>query len=27
LPPRTIYYSWEPEHERFAQTRAPFLLY
>ena len=27
LPPRTIYYSWEPEHERFAKTRAPFLLY
>ncbi|HEV3214356.1 MAG TPA: DUF1343 domain-containing protein [Vicinamibacterales bacterium] len=27
LPVRTIYYSWEAEHERFAKTRAPFLLY
>ena len=27
LPVRTIYYSWEREHERFAKTRAPFLLY
>ena len=27
LPARTIYYSWEADHERFAKTRAPFLLY
>jgi uncharacterized protein YbbC (DUF1343 family) len=27
LPVRTIYYSWEREHERFAKTRQPFLLY
>ena len=27
LPVRTIYYSWEPGHEGFAKTRAPFLLY
>ena len=27
LPARTIYYGWEADHERFAKTRAPFLLY
>jgi uncharacterized protein YbbC (DUF1343 family) len=27
LPARAIYYSWEPDHERFAKARAPFLLY
>ena len=27
LPVRTIYYSWVSDHERFRETRKPFLLY
>ena len=27
LPPRTMYYSWQVEHDKFAATRKPYLLY
>jgi uncharacterized protein YbbC (DUF1343 family) len=27
IPPRTIYYSWQDGHDRFARDRKPFLLY
>jgi uncharacterized protein YbbC (DUF1343 family) len=27
IPPRTIYYSWQDGHDRFARDRQPYLLY